>query len=89
MRCQQAGALSLKGNVASGTDDLTYDVTISCRSRRQEVSKPCARSSAAPKVDTAEFPPTPALLGPAGMAGPEANKLGKIAATGSMAAIMT
>ncbi|MFM9843188.1 MAG: AsmA family protein [Dongiaceae bacterium] len=85
------GALSLKGNAASGTDDLNYDVTISIAGAGAKGSfkgRVLALSSAAPKVDTkldfSADKPAP-LLALAGMAGPEANKLGRIAATGSMA----
>jgi uncharacterized protein involved in outer membrane biogenesis len=85
------GALSLKGNAASGADDLNYDVTISIAGAGAKGSfkgRVLALSSAAPKVDTkldfSADKPAP-LLALAGMAGPEANKLGKIAATGSMA----
>ena len=85
------GALSLKGNAASGADDLTYDVAISIAGAGAKGSfkgRVLALSSAAPKVDTkldfSADKPAP-LLALAGMAGPEANKLGKIAATGSMA----
>jgi hypothetical protein len=85
------GALSLKGNAASGADDLNYDVTISIAGAGAKGSfkgRVLALSSAAPRVDTkldfSADKPAP-LLALAGMAGPEANKLGKIAATGSMA----
>jgi uncharacterized protein involved in outer membrane biogenesis len=85
------GALSLKGNAASGADDLTYDVAISIAGAGAKGTfkgRVLALSSAAPKVDTkldfSADKPAP-LLALAGMAGPEANKLGKIAATGSMA----
>ena len=85
------GALSFKGNAASGQDDLAYDVQISIAGAAAKGSfkgRVLALSSAAPKVDTkldfSADKPGP-LLALAGMAGPQADKLGKIAAVGTVA----
>jgi uncharacterized protein involved in outer membrane biogenesis len=84
------GALSLKGTAASGQDDLTYDVQVSLSGVGAQGAfngRILNLSSATPQVDTklnfSADKPAP-LLALAGMAGPAANKLGKLAVSGTM-----
>lgn len=84
------GAISLAGTATSGTDDLTYDVTISMAGvgGQGQFKGKLAGLSGTPQVDTRlDFTakkPAP-LLALAGMAGPAASKLGQLGIAGTMA----
>lgn len=83
------GAVSLKGNAQSGTDDLAYDIDLAMSGigAAGKLSGKITELSKTPQVDTVldlrADRPAP-LLQLAGLAGPKAQAMGALAAKGSL-----
>ena len=83
------GAVSLKGNAQSGTDDLAYDIDLAMSGigAAGKLSGKITELSKTPQVDTVldlrADRPAP-LLQLAGLAGPKAQQMGALAAKGSL-----
>ncbi|TDQ83464.1 uncharacterized protein involved in outer membrane biogenesis [Dongia mobilis] len=83
------GAVSFKGNAQSGTDDLAYDVDLAMSGigGAGKLSGKITGIAGTPQVDTAldlRADRPAALLQLAGLAGPKAQKMGALAAKGSL-----